>query len=227
MKFIDWLSNLPRFIYSIILMFRLNDPPKIYTDKKSKLSVLFLPGLLSRWGYYKPLLDRINNEGYPVYVIPSLGLNIKEVNKTAEIARDIIDEKKLKKVVVIGHSKGGLVGKYLLVNLNKDNKIINVISIASPFSGSNLARIFLYKRFQEFSPNSKLLNSLSQDTKVNSKIISIIPSYDELVWSKNKSMLNGAKNIYTKAGGHLSISNDRELVGKIIEELELISRKVK
>ncbi len=192
----------------------------------SKVPVVMITGIFNRWAFYKPLLDQISLKGHPVYVVHTLGDNIKDIPSSAKIVKDFIEKNNLANVVLVSHSKGGLIGKYLLQHLNSENRVMKLIAIAAPFSGSNLVKLLPLKRINEFSPDSEIIKELNSYTKVNKKIISIIPSFDVMIRHDKGSYLEGAKNINVKAGGHNRVANNNEAISVVINELEDISRQL-
>lgn len=197
------------------------NPPKSYLDLalKGKSPVILIPGISNKWGFLKHLGDSISQKGHPVYVAAGLKFNFLDIPTSAKIVRSIIDENNLKEVVIVGHSKGGLIGKYLLIHQNKDEKIKKVIAIGAPFSGSKLANYTLGKSFEELTPQSKIIQEMKRNVKINLRITSIIPSFDTRVWHKKGSFLQGAKNIKIKVNGHHKIVFDKDVIEKIIDLL--------
>lgn len=216
-----WIIDYYYLLYGIYLMLTHKNPPKNYLDSaiKGKSPVILIPGISNKWGFLKHLGDSISQKGHPVYVASGLQFNFLDIPTSAKIVRQIIDGNNLKEAIIVGHSKGGLIGKYLLIHENKDNKIKKVIAIGAPFSGSWLAKTSLRKSFKELMPESKILQELNSNTQVNSKIISIMPTFDNHVWHKKGSHLEGATNITVPTKGHHKIVFDKDVIRKIIELL--------
>lgn len=216
-----WIIDYYYLLYGIYLMLTHKNPPKAYLDfvVKGKSPIILIPGISNKWGFLKHLGDSISQKGHPVYVASGLKFNFLDIPTSAKIVRKIIDGNNLKEVVIVGHSKGGLIGKYLLIRENKDNKIKKVIAIGAPFSGSWLAKTSFRSSFKELMPESKILQELSSNTKVNSKITSIMPAFDNHVWHEKGSFLLGATNITVPTKGHHKIVFDKDVIRKIIEFL--------
>lgn len=221
-KIIYWVIDYFYLLLGKIFMFVYKDPPKEYLDYviKGKNPVILIPGNSNKWGFLKKLADTISGLGHPVYIPHKLELNLFDIPTSSKIVRNIIDENKLEKVILIGHSKGGLVGKYLLVHENKDNKVIRLIAIAAPFSGTNIVNHLPYKSFKELSPKSEIIKALDSNSKVNSKIVSIMPEFDNHVWSEKGSFLERALNIKVPIKGHHKIVFDKDAIKKIVDLVE-------
>jgi triacylglycerol lipase len=220
---IYWIIDTYYFVYSKLLMLIFKNPPKSYLDSsdKSKKPIVLIPGNFNMWAYFKKITNCISKLKHPIYTVKELGWNIRSVRASAEIVREIIDKNNLKNVILLGHSKGGIIGKYMLIHENKDNKISRLIAIATPFLGSDLADHAPIKSFQELSPKNRLIREINLNKKVNHKIISIMPEFDNNVFD-NESRLPQAVNIKIPTKGHHRVLFDNKTVEKITELIKTL-----
>ena len=189
--------------------------------KDGKPPVVLLPGITNRWSSMKRFADHVAHAGYPVYVIDELGNNTQLVPDAASIVHEFIAKKDLHDVLLLAHSKGGLVGKYYLMRENADKRVRGLVSVASPYGGSRPARMFPQKGFREMRENSPILRELSTDTVVNGRIISIYPSYDTHILIDGSSRLEGAReNIEIQTGGHNSLLSNKAVIRKTLAALD-------
>jgi triacylglycerol lipase len=221
MRIISLFADVYYFFRLLYLMVRHKNPPKSFGNPKNRTEIVVIPGVYNTWAALIKLIEFLS-KSHKVHVVPQLKRNSEDIKSSAEIVRNLIDEKKLDKVVLVGHSKGGLIGKYLLTHLNSDDKVIGLVSIATPYSGTSIANY--YKRWSMFSPRSKMINELSDEAKVNKKIIAIYSSTDPFIWHKNKGFLKGAlDNIEIKNHGHQQVLFSKKIfeeVSKSIKRLE-------
>jgi pimeloyl-ACP methyl ester carboxylesterase len=103
----------------------------------------------------RTLFDDLRAEGYSVITWSQkrpagpIDSVIPELAEVAKIANGMTDAG----IVLVGHSRGGLVGrKYLL---RKDKTVRGLITVSTPHKGSSLARVVKY-----LSPLASLLNPL-------------------------------------------------------------------
>lgn len=213
-----WLSDYVHVARGWVSMYIHRNPPKHYLGHivEGKAPVILIPGITNKWGFLKKLGDKISLEGHPVYIVLKLGYNLVDIPTAAKTVQEIIDENNLKDVIIVAHSKGGLIGEYLLTC---DKRIKELVAIATPFYGSHLAKFFRLKPFKELSPGSKIITDLNLNEEVNKKIISIIPVFDNHVWHKSGSYLKGAKNIKVQVPGHHKILFSDELSRKVLDLL--------
>jgi len=183
--------------------------------------VLILPGIYESWHYLRPIAERLSAEGHPVHVIPALGLNRAPIPVTAGRVRQELDARGLRGVAIVAHSKGGIVGKQLLVRQKDDGdegRIDRLIAIASPFNGSALARIAPNPALRAFLPGDPVIAALASETAVNARITSIYPSFDPHI--PNGCVLVGARNVEVPVVGHFRILLQPELIDTVLAEVE-------
>lgn len=246
-----WTVDYAYMFRGMGLMYYHHNPPKHYLEYTlpGKCPVILIPGILEKWGFMKQFGDRISLQRHPVYVIPELGMNLTDIpfaaRKIKQLIREVLPHfghnvpnldlraKQVRKflekynitgAVIVAHSKGGLIGKYILAHYNQDHKILGMIAIATPFNGSPLAKMIMHPAFKDLTPASKILEDLEAHTSVNKEIISIIPEFDNHVWGKRGSFLEGGTNIYVDVKGHHKILFSRKVQNLVLESIEKISR---
>ena len=196
------------------------NPPKHYLDyvKENKAAVILIPGILGKWSFMKKMGDNISLEGHPVYIVPKLGYNIASIPSSAEKIKELADGIS-GKIVIVAHSKGGLIGKYFLAHHNQNQKVLGMVAVASPFTGSALANLIPHDSFRELKNDSKIIENLEKHNEINNKIISIIPEYDNHVLAERGSFLPGAVNIEVNVKGHHKVIFDKDVIKIVIEEV--------
>lgn len=189
-----------------------------YIDSNSKRPpVIIIPGIYEPWWFMKPLVDKIHDEGYSVYAIEKLGYNRGNLAAMASVVDSFIRIRNLSDVIIVAHSKGGLIAKYLLANYNHKNSIRHVIAINTPFVGSKYAYLAPVRSIRAFLPSGKDIRTLQANKIVNGKITSIYSRYDPHI--PEGSHLDGADNIELESSGHFRILSDEILYGIISKTL--------
>jgi triacylglycerol esterase/lipase EstA (alpha/beta hydrolase family) len=198
----------------------------------------------------KHLGDKISLRGHPVYIVPALGYNIYSIPTSAKTLRSLIvhlfprsghvvpkvrhgahavrtflEEKGLTSVVLVAHSKGGLIGKYLMAHHNTDERVKGMVAVASPFSGSAMAKLIPHDSFRELQKDSEIIKELEKNSDVNARIVSVIPEYDNHVWATRGSFLNGAENIEVPVHGHHKVLFSPRVVAAVLSAVERLCAK--
>lgn len=81
-----------------------------------QVPVLLIPGIYESWRFLEPLAERLLEAGHPVHVVRELGLNHRSVRSGADVVAAHLRTLAEHEVVLVAHSKGGLIGKQVLLD---------------------------------------------------------------------------------------------------------------
>ena len=175
--------------------------------------VLLLPGIYERWQFMRPVADLLRRRGHPVHVLTRLRWNTAPIAASAAHVAAYLEENDLRDVLVVAHSKGGLIGKYAMLHEDPEQRIARMIAIATPFAGSAYARLFVLPSIRAFSPRDRTLRLLAEQLEVNSRITSIWGAFDPHI--PGGSRLEGATNVPLRTSGHFRILGQQELLDAV------------
>lgn len=179
--------------------------------------VLIIPGVYENWQFMMPLIRSIHGAGHPVHVVTVLQRNKLDVPVAARLVAQHLEEAGLRDAAIVAHSKGGLIGKYAMLNLDREGRISRMITVCTPFSGSRYAKYMLLPSLRIFSPSNALTLQLAREEAINSRITSIYGPFDPHI--PEGSVLPGATNIELPTAGHFRILGDQETARIIVEQL--------
>ncbi|WP_345800368.1 alpha/beta hydrolase [Microbacterium sp. AZCO] len=177
--------------------------------------ILILPGVWEPWGFLRPVIDRLHGAGHPVHVVPALGRNSRPVADTARTAAEFLREHDLRDVMIVAHSKGGLIGKYVMSELDPDRRVTGMIAICTPFAGSDYARFMAVRSLRAFSPKDPTTLKLLENLEVNARITTIAGVFDPHI--PKIVGLEGANNITIAEGGHFRLLDRPEVLDIVVE----------
>jgi len=169
----------------------------------SRQPVVVIPGVYENWEFMLPIARRLNAAGYPVHVITALGRNIAPITDAASVVARYLDEHDLRSVVLVTHSKGGLIGKQVMLRDDPHGRVERMVAVAAPFRGSSYARYMPVKPLRAFSPLAETVTALAADASVNTRIVSIYPAFDGHL--PEGSELDGAVNVEVPVRGHFRV----------------------
>lgn len=178
-----------------------------------KAPVVLLPGIYEPWQFMHPVASHLHEKGHPVHAVTALGYNRGTVPAMAELVAQYLRERDLNDVVLVAHSKGGLIGKYVMTLPESAPRIRQLIAVNSPFSGSVYAMFALLPSLRAFSPRNRTLNALRANLAVNSRITSVYGTFDPHI--PGGSELVGATNVQLDVMGHFRILGDERILGAI------------
>jgi triacylglycerol lipase len=110
--------------------------------------VLLLYGFMATRRTFEVLERRLRRDHYCVWSINLGGLfdsfNTRGIDESAEKVRDKVERlyaryPDIGPLSIIGHSKGGLIGRYYVKRLGGDRRVKNLITLATPHNGSPTA----------------------------------------------------------------------------------------
>lgn len=110
--------------------------------------VLLLYGFMSTRRTFEVLERRLRRDQYCVWSINLGGLfdsfNTRGIDESAEKVREKVERlyaryPNMGPLSIIGHSKGGLIGRYYVKRLGGDSRVRNLITLGTPHNGSPTA----------------------------------------------------------------------------------------
>ena len=95
--------------------------------------------------YYAPLAARLRAEGYQPFIFGLPGSGLGDIAATSQALNAFADQVRVEtgatRVDLIGHSQGGLVGRYYIKYLGGAGEVDSMISLAAPHYGTTLANL--------------------------------------------------------------------------------------
>ena len=179
--------------------------------------VVLIPGVYENWQFLRPLAESLAEQGHPVHAVAALGYNRGRIDEMARRVEAYMESAGLQDTLIVAHSKGGLIGKQVLLG-RQGQRIRRMVAVNTPFSGSPYARLFFVPSIRAFSPRNALLRSLQASLDANARITSIYASFDPHI--PGGSRLDGARNIQISGMGHFRPLGDPGLHRLVLRELD-------
>lgn len=192
-------------------------PDALIAGDGTRAPVVLLPGIFETWRFLRPLAEHIHAAGHPVHVVTALEDNRMSVAQAADLVRAHLEQHDLTDVVVVAHSKGGLVAKYLMGMPDSGARISSAVTVATPYAGSALAALIPVPSVRALLPSSPGILRLAVSRADNARIVSVWGWFDPHV--PGGSRLDGARNIELDVGGHFRILARPELLAIVDEVL--------
>ncbi|HWI30926.1 MAG TPA: hypothetical protein VNT50_05520 [Microbacterium sp.] len=214
--------------------------------------IVLLPGVYEHWTFLRPLGDALSDAGHRVSVVHGLGSNRRGIVQTSERLGRTLAKHPAPAAgrVLVAHSKGGLIGKHLLVASGAATAaaieavtggdpaeaaasapaptggdveplgLRGLVAICTPFGGSSLAGLFIVPSIRAFLPNDDTIVMLGNESSVNGRIVSIFGRYDPHI--PGGSVLEGATNVQVPGVGHFRVLGSAETHRAVIEGVRML-----
>jgi hypothetical protein len=215
--------------------------------------IILLPGVYEHWTFLRPLGDALNAAGHRINVVHGLGMNRRDIAETADRLGRALAKKPPNGAgrVLVAHSKGGLIGKHLLVSsgaaaaaameataggdpadaaaaatASADASgpplgVLGLVAVCTPFHGSPLARLFFVPSIRAFLPDDETIVMLGRDGSVNGRIVSVFGRFDPHI--PDGSVLDGATNVLVPASGHFRVLGSPKTHSAVLDGIRMLS----
>lgn len=186
--------------------------------------VILLHGYAMNRANFLPLALRLARAGLG----PVIGFEYWTLGKTASAARRLaafVDEVRAHTgaatVDIIGHSMGGVVGRYYVALGGGDGAVANLVTLGTPHLGTEASAVGIGRPIRELMGNSSLLTRLATAKRPQHTRITVIWSRaDALVPSAREAHLAGTDELIFDDLGHLGLLASRRVATAIIERLK-------
>ncbi|WP_277210399.1 esterase/lipase family protein [Isoptericola croceus] len=180
--------------------------------------VLLLPGVYESWRFLEPLARGLHGHGHPVHAVAPFGLNRGSIPDMADLAAAFLTGADLTDVVLVAHSKGGLIGKSLMGREDAGHRVLGMVAVNTPFAGSPYARWLPLRSVRAFLPTDEVIAALDAQRADNARIVSVATGFDPHI--PTGSVLPGARNVRLATPGHFRSLADPELLPLLLRELD-------
>ncbi|MEZ4368857.1 MAG: alpha/beta fold hydrolase [Kofleriaceae bacterium] len=158
---------------------------------------------------------------------PIVGFEYWTLGRTSTAARELarfVDEVRAAtgaaEVDLIGHSMGGLVGRYYVGLGGGDGVVKHLVTIGSPHGGTEMSRFGVGRAAKELMLGSALLARLAAaPAPTTTRLTAIWSRADALVPGSEEARLDGAEELVFDDLGHLSLLGSRRVAAALIARL--------
>jgi len=185
--------------------------------------IILVHGYAMSRANFLPLALRLARAGLG----PVIGFEYWSLGKTASAAKKLgalVDEVRARTgaetVDIIGHSMGGVVGRYYVALGGGDGVVANLITLGSPHAGTEASAVGIGRPIRELLGGSTLLTRLAAAPAPTRTRITVIWSRgDALVPGARQARLSGAHELVFDDLGHLGLLMSRRVTRAILDRV--------
>ncbi len=212
---LSWGGRLRLFVgevFAYVALFTLLQPlarRPVYGAAAPGMPVLLVPGIYCNaglWGWFRRRLAAHGVAGtWAVALEPPLAGIDELAQRLAEQIAHACAATGAARVVLVGHSMGGLVARACLRDPAARARIAKIVTLGTPHHGSILARWAAGRDGQELRQGSAWLAGLNAEGPAPVPLVSIFSWHDNYVAPQDSAVLDGALNVPLAGIGHLSL----------------------
>lgn len=192
-------------------------PPASAPGACARIPVVVVQGVLEPWNFLSTVHRRLHEAGHPVHPVAGLGWNLADLGAARDLVLGYLEEHRLEGAVLVGHSKGGLIGRAVLAHPEGGLRVRGVVATCAPWQGTSLVPAWAARTpLGMFAPGAAEPTSAA----VTERIISLVPPFDQVI--PQGSVLPGAHNRILGICGHHAPTQDRatfEVLHRAVHEL--------
>ena len=124
------------------------------------------------------------------------------------------------RIHVIGHSLGGLIARYYVQRLGGDARVHTCVTLGTPHSGTQTARLLPWPLVRQLRPGSELMTELDRPAPhCRTRFLAFYSDTDQLIVPQRRARIDhpdlSARNVRIRNVGHLSLP----IHGRVVHEI--------
>ncbi len=144
--------------------------------------------------------------------------------RLADLVEEVCRETGYERVHVIGHSMGGIVGRYYVQRLGGHERVHTLVTLGSPHGGTAPARFVPIPVSQQMAPKSDLVAELDEPFPgCPTRFLAVWSDLDAMIMPKRNARIVhpdlNARNVFVRGVGHMSLPVDGRVVHEICTTL--------
>lgn len=160
---------------------------------------------------------------YTINMDPTFGSIEDFAQQVARRVDEVRASTGVDKVVLVGHSMGGLVSRCYVQRHGGADKVSKIITLGTPHLGTYSAKKGPGEDARQMVPGNPWITGLNAETPVNVPIVSIYSYHDNIIFPQDYSVLPGAKNVGLPGIGHLELAFSKPIQELVLAELKALT----
>lgn len=192
---------------------------RIEGRRQARTPIVLIHGYRCNRGTWVRLHAALRRAGWPVLTVNLEPAGASIASFAKQLARRIDEallESGTERVILIGHSMGGLVARHYVARFG-DGAVRAVITLGTPHHGTEIARLGVGACAQEMLPGSTFLRELPGSIAV--PLVSIYSAHDNFIMPQGPCGVTGARNVAMAGVGHIHMTYSRRVINHVLREL--------
>lgn len=191
--------------------------------------IVLVPGFCCNRGYWGAMAKHLSKNGLgPVYAVtlePLLGSMEANAGHLEQFVEAVCEHSGAQKVILVGHSMGGVVARVYLHEYDGEKRIAKIITLGSPHEGTVVAHMLasLGRDLQQMCYQNEWANEFNEIQKKPCPvpITSIITPHDNIVAPQRSAVLRypNARNVILPGIGHLEMPISKPVMEAVVAEI--------
>lgn len=186
--------------------------------------ILLVHGILDNRSVFAYMRHQLRRKGFGKVFAINYGPWTNDVRASARdlsaAVEELVARTGYERVHLIGHSLGGLIGRYYVQRLGGHARVHTLVTIGSPHSGTLIAKLTPFKLGRQLSPDGDLIRELAEPAPdCRTRMVSYYSDMDQMVLPTANGAIRHPdltySNIELHRVGHMSLVAHSTVVGQI------------
>jgi pimeloyl-ACP methyl ester carboxylesterase len=186
--------------------------------------IILLHGVVDNRSVFALLKRTLRRRGFGRIVTVNyspLSDDIRGVAKRLDrVVEDVVHRTGYERVHVVGHSMGGLIGRYYVQRMGGDARVHTLVTLGSPHAGTLPAMWVPHPIARQMRPDSGIVAEFAQPAPdCRTRILSVWSDLDLMIVPKRSARIDHpdlqARNVFVPGVGHMSLPVD----GRVLHEV--------
>ncbi len=186
--------------------------------------IILIHGVIDNRSVFALLQRALRRRGYGRIVTVNyspLSDDIRAVAKRLDrVVEDVVHATGYERVHIVGHSMGGLIGRYYVQRMGGDSRVHTLVTLGSPHSGTLPATWVPHPIARQMRPDSDVVQEFNEPApNCTTRTVSIWSDLDLMIVPKRSARIEhpdlAVRNVFVRGVGHMSLPVD----GRVIHEI--------
>ncbi len=144
--------------------------------------------------------------------------------RLSDVIEDVVHETGYERVHVVGHSMGGLIGRYYVQRMGGDARVHTLVTLGSPHAGTLPANWVPHPIARQMRPDSTIVSEFDEPApRCRTRMLSVWSDLDLMVVPKTSARIVhpdlAVRNVFVRGVGHMSLPVDGRVVHEVCTTL--------
>lgn len=186
--------------------------------------IILIHGVVDNRSVFTLLRRGLRKRGFGRIVSLNYSMFTEDIRHVAgrlsELIESVVRETGYERVHVIGHSMGGLIGRYYTQVLNGDRRVHTLVTLGTPHSGTLPAWLVPHPISRQMRPRSEIVEELDRPApSCRTRFVAMWSDLDVMIMPKRNARIIhpdlNARNVFFRGVGHMSLPVD----GRVVHEI--------
>lgn len=190
--------------------------------------IILIHGVIDNRSVFALLKRALRKRGFGRIVTINyspLSDDIRQVAKRlSDLVEEVVHETGYERVHVVGHSMGGLIGRYYVQRMGGDSRVHTLVTLGSPHGGTLPAHLVPHPIARQMRHDSDVVAEFQQPAPdCSTRILSVWSDLDLMIVPKRNARVTHpdlrARNVFVRGVGHMSLPVDGRVVHEVCTTL--------